>query len=721
MREHSGLRIGIRLDRVDDPTAAVALAVDAERLGFDVVVVPEQADGWDAWTLLSWIAARTERIGLVAAELDPRRSPTVLARASAGLDLLAGGRVALALAAGTDGRAADDTVTVLRRMRDVGAPPVQHAGAHRIAGAAPGPLPAHDIPVWLSGDDPAAIELAGRTADGWVGGLDGEGPGQLVERLRLLDQHARAAGRDPRELQRGVVLDGRHDPDGADLERLVAEHGVGTVVLAVDARSAPAELERFAREVAPRLRDAAEKALADGVLPGRPLRRADVRARRRPGIDYDGLPGSLADTAVEPGDAGYAAVRSTYLRGGRPGLVLRPRTPDEVADAIAVARRHRHLPLGIRSGGHGISGRSTNDGGLVIDVGALNRIEVLDEGRRLVRIGPGARWKEVATALAPHGWALTSGDYGGVGVGGLATAGGIGYLGRKQGLTIDHLRAAELVLADGSRVRASETEHPELFWAVRGAGANFGIVTAFEFEVDEVPGVGWADLAFRVDDPARFLVDFGRVTAAAPRETTANLVMGRSGVARVMAMVASDDPDVVVAQLQPFADIAPLVQQQVVMAPYAAVMNMFPDTPHQGMGEPVSRSGLAPALTPEFAEASARLLAGDEVYFFQLRSMGGAIADVPPDATAFGHREAAASVVAMGANAQHLDREWAVLQPRLRGSYLSFETRTGPDRVAEAFPPATLARLRALKAQLDPTTFFRDNFAVAPTTPGSSA
>lgn len=439
-----------------------------------------------------------------------------------------------------------------------------------------------------------------------------------------------------------------------------------------------------------------------------------------PGIDYDGLPEALAAAAVEPGDPGYGAVRSTYLRGGRPGLVLRPRSVADVGEAVAFARRHTHLPLGVRSGGHGISGRSTNHGGLVIDLGALHEVEVLDESRRLVRIGPGARWGQVAGALQPHGWALGSGDHGGVGVGGLATAGGIGFLGRKHGLTIDHLRAVELVLADGTSVRATETEHSELFWAVRGAGANFGIATAFEFVVDDVTDVGWAQLAFRVADPAAFLVDFGRVTDAAPRETTPNLIMGGSGVAQVMAMVASDDPEVVVAQLQPFAQLAPLVHQEVVMVPYAAVMNLFPQGSHHGVGEPVARSGLVTEITPEMAAASARLLAGGAVHWFQLRSMGGAIADVPRDATAFAHRDARFSITAMGADAQRVDHWWDGLRPHLSGSYLSFETDTSPDRVAEAFPPDTLARLRALKAELDPTNLFRDNFNIRTDSPSGS-
>src|ERR671916_269599 len=143
------------------------------------------------------------------------------------------------------------------------------------------------------------------------------------------------------------------------------------------------------------------------------------------GLDLDAVPASLSGTAVEPGDREYLAVSSNYLRGGAPGLVLRPETPEQVADALAFARAHTHVPLGVRSVGHGVSGRSTNDGGVVIDVGRMNQVEVLDEARRLVRIGPGATWKQVAAALDPYGRALGSGDYGGVGVGGPAPPGGI--------------------------------------------------------------------------------------------------------------------------------------------------------------------------------------------------------------------------------------------------------------------------------------------------------
>jgi FAD/FMN-containing dehydrogenase len=213
------------------------------------------------------------------------------------------------------------------------------------------------------------------------------------------------------------------------------------------------------------------------------------------------------------------------------------------------------LPLSIRSGGHGLSGRSTNDGGVVIDLSRMNAIKVLDRATRRVRIEPGARWMDVAAALAPYGWALSSGDCGGVGVGGLATAGGVGWFVREHGLTIDHLRAVEMVLSDGSVVRASDEEHPDLFWAVRGAGANFGIVTSFEFEVDEVGPVGWAQLVFDASDTAALIEKWGAAIETSPRDLTSAFIIaprrGQPLIAYIMALIDSDQPDTVVNRLRP--------------------------------------------------------------------------------------------------------------------------------------------------------------------------
>ncbi len=179
-------------------------------------------------------------------------------------------------------------------------------------------------------------------------------------------------------------------------------------------------------------------------------------------------------------------------------------------------------------------------------------------------------------------------------------------------------------------------------------------------------------------------------------------------------MVDSADPDTIVARLQPFVELAPLVQHQVVVTPYAGVMNLHAFAEQHGRGEPVGRSGLLNAITPAFAAEIPALLRSGSVHLVQLRSLGGATADVPPDATAFAHREAQFQVNALGADAREVDRHWAHIHPHLGGIHLSFETDQDPARLGEAFPPATIERLRALKRELDPRNLFRDNFNVDP-------
>ena len=343
---------------------------------------------------------------------------------------------------------------------------------------------------------------------------------------------------------------------------------------------------------------------------------------------------------------------------------------------------------------------------------------MLDPAARLVRIGPGARWKEVAAALQPHGWALSSGDSGAVGVGGLATSGGIGLLARAHGLTIDHLVAACVVLADGSVVVADEHENRELFWGVRGAGANFGVAVSFDFVVDEVDQVGLGLLTHLVEDPASFLVAFGEIASSAPRDTTAVLLAGPADRGPLVPMTAvvvdSEDRETIMARLQPFVELAPLVQHQVVVTPYTGLMDLHAAEEQRGRGEPVGRSGLLNAITPAFAAEIAALLRSGSVHLFQLRSLGGATADVPPDATAFAHRDAQFQVNALGVDARDVDRHWTRIRPHLGGVYLPFETDQDPARLGDVFPPATLERLRTLKRELDPGNLFRDNFNIDP-------
>lgn len=713
------------------PRQGVQLAQLSERLGYDLVTYqdhPYQPAFLDTWTLMSYAAAATQTIQIAPNVLNlPLRPAPMIAKAAASLDLLSGGRFALGLGAGafwdaieamgakrlTPGQAVDaleEAIEVIRGLWDTQARGTLRGGDHYpVNGAKRGPAPAHEIPIWLGALKPRMQRLIGRTGDGWLPSLSYLKPGDLARGNAIIDEAAEAAGRDPREIRRMLNIAGTEPLE--QLTEFALEHGVSTFIIGGDD---PDLMERFARESGPALRDAvaAERARTGTERIGRSSK---ARAARREGIDYDGVPTSLASHAVEPGDFDYASVKSTYLRGGAPGIVLRPQSIPEVVDAVAFARGHRDLPLGVRSGGHGISGRSTNDGGIVIDVGALDQVEVLDEENRLVRVGPGARWGQVAAALAPYGWAISSGDSGDVGVGGLATAGGIGMLGRSQGLTIDRLRAAEVVLADGSLVRTSPSEHPDLFWAIRGAGANIGIVVAFEFEAGEVGPVGWVQLIFDASDTAGFLTAFGRAQEEADPAVTlfAILQRARDGViAQVYGMVASSDPDEIVAHLQPFAQLAPLLGQQVQVARYHDVVASAGQIAHRGQGEPRFRSGLVAHLDENVAHAMAALVSSGAAAWFQLRPLGGAIADVDPGATAFAHRDAGFSVTAVG-RGRDFEDGWDQLAAQFTGSYLSFETRTGPETVAQAFPPATLERLQRIKREVDPTTLFRDNVSVA--------
>jgi Luciferase-like monooxygenase/FAD binding domain/Berberine and berberine like len=745
------LKFGTFITPVNNaPEMAVALARHSEDLGYDLVTFqdhPYQPAFFDTWTLMSWVAAQTERVHIAANVLNvPLRSPAVLARSAASLDLLSAGRLDLALGAGafwdaieamggrrlTPGEAVDalsEAIDVIRGILDAGSgTPLRFDGDYyHLNGAQRGPIPAHDIPIWVGAVHPRMLRLIGQKADGWLPSIGSMKLDEFQTANKIIDEAAIESGRDPREIRRLVNISGQFSASHGgflngsskqwvdDLLPLVVKNGVGTFILMSDD---PGTMEQFALEVAPALREAVNRELPEAFSHPE-IRRAAVRARRRAGIDYDHVPASLADAVIEPGDASYTRVKSTYFRGGSPGIVFQVKNTDQVVEALAFARAYPDLPHAVRSGGHGISGRSTNDGGIVIDLSKMNTIEVLDESTRRVRIEPGARWMNVAAALAPYGWALSSGDYGGVGVGGLATAGGIGWLSREHGLTIDHLRAVEMVLADGSVVHANDEENVDLFWAVRGAGANFGIVTSFEFEVDEVGLVGWAQLVLDASDTAGSLEKWGAAIEAAPRDLTSFLIMvpprrGQPAVAQVMAVVDSDKPDIIINRLQPIADIAPMYDQHIAITPYANIMANVQGGDHDGQGEPVIRSGLIEHITPEFAAAATRLIRSGVVFFFQIRSVGGAVSDVDPDATAYGNRTANFSVVAIGANRGRVNALWDEISVHFKGLYLSFETDLRPERLHDAFPPRIIERLRELKMRYDPHNVFRDNFNIAP-------
>jgi FAD/FMN-containing dehydrogenase len=317
---------------------------------------------------------------------------------------------------------------------------------------------------------------------------------------------------------------------------------------------------------------------------------------------------------------------------------------------------------------------------------------------------------------------MSSGDYGDVGAGGLATGGGIGWMVRRHGLTIDHVKGAELVLADGTQVRADADTNPDLFWAVRGGGSSAGVVTAFELEAYPVGDVVFAVFTLDATDAAGVLERWGLYLEAAPRELTSflNLSPARRGeppVAQVLSVWAGADVEPAVAALEPMLQHAPVLAQQAQLVPYPALVAPH-DGRHTGRQTLRARNGYLPRMTPGDAGALAGLLESRAVLQLQLRSLGGAVSDVDAAATAYAHRgerflvSAVGVGVGVGVGARALDEAWEARALPLTGTYANLSSVAGPE---DAYPAATLARLREIKRRYDPEGLF-DRSLTAPAT-----
>ncbi|KOV74056.1 MULTISPECIES: LLM class flavin-dependent oxidoreductase [unclassified Streptomyces] len=735
-----------------EPGRVVQLAELTEAAGLDLATFqdhPYNADFLDTYTLLTWVAAKTSGLRVSANVTNlPLRPPAMLARAAASLDLLSGGRFELGLGAGAFPKAVhgmggpgltpaqgvkalDEAISIVRGVWDTREPePLRHDGEfHSVPAMKRGPRPAHDIGIWLGAYKPRMLRLTGRRADGWLPTLQYIQTPGMAEANRIIDDAALEAGRDPSEIRRLLNLFGvdfsatRHGylqgPPQQwvdELLPLVLEHGFSAFLIGQDD---PHVIRTFGEEVGPALREAVARERKTAGMKAGPTRSAIVLSKRHATIDYGAIPEALARKVVEPGDRTYEDVRHSYSRTGSPALVIQCEDADDVVTALAYARS-QNVDISVRSGGHGLSGRSTNEGGIVIDLAKMNSIEVLDAAAGHIRVEAGARWGHVAQALAPYGLAISSGDYGDVGVGGLATAGGVGYLARKYGLTIDHVRAAEIVVADGHKLRVDATQHPDLFWALRGAGGNFGIVTAFELDAYPLQDVAYATITVDATDTADFLVEWGRLVEAAPRELSSfmSLFPARRGgpvTAQITLVYAGDDVEAAQAALTPFLATGPVVNQQAQLVPYYAIVAP-PENRHRGQGLEDSRSGMLEHLTREAAEVIEEAIKSGDIMIMQFRTMGGAVHDVPRDDMAWSHRTQNFSVLAATAPSKvsRLDEHWGKLYPLLNGMYLSFETSTDPARLLDAFPEPVLTRLRRLKAEWDPHEVFNRNFNIPP-------
>jgi FAD/FMN-containing dehydrogenase len=389
------------------------------------------------------------------------------------------------------------------------------------------------------------------------------------------------------------------------------------------------------------------------------------------------------------------------------------------------------LELSVRSGGHSIAGHSVAEGGIVLDLRDMRALHI-DAAARTAWVETGLTAGEFTTAVAEHGLALGFGDTGSVGIGGITLGGGVGFLLRKHGLTIDNLLAAEVVTADGRLLHVDAGNHPDLFWAIRGGGGNFGVATRFKFRLHELETIVGGMLIL----PATVEVIAGFIAAAeaAPEElsTIANVMPAPPmpflpaevhGRVIVLAMlVYAGDPEAGEEALAPFRGLAEPLADMLAPMRYP---EMFPPEEEEYHPMAVGHTLFVDRIDQQAAATILdHLDASDaEMRVAQLRVLGGAAARVPTEATAYAHRQARIMVnlAAFYSDAEEKERRtaWlrdfaAALDQGNASAYVNFLGDEGIERVQAAYPGLTWDRLREIKARYDPENLFRHNQNIPP-------
>jgi len=450
----------------------------------------------------------------------------------------------------------------------------------------------------------------------------------------------------------------------------------------------------------------------------------------------DDLRTRMTGRVLTAGDEGYDAARVVVLGGvdPHPAVIARPVDDADVAAVVSYARDNG-LALAVRSGGHSGAAYGTVEDGIVLDLRDLARIDIDVDGRT-AWVESGVTAGDFTVEAAKHGLAVGFGDTGSVGLGGLVTGGGVGYLVRKHGLTIDNLLAADVVTADGQVRRVDAENEPELFWAIRGGGGNVGVVTRFRFRLAELPQIvgGMLVLPATAETVAGFLA----LAEEAPDElsTIANVMNcpplpfvdeSVHGSIVIMAMLCwAGDPDRGVeegtAAMAPFVGLAEPLANMLRPMSYP---EMYPPEDPDYRPTAVARTmfldgvdvGTAKAVLDALESSDAMLRA------VQLRVLGGAAARVAEDETAYAHRSAKvmANVAAFydGPDDRAAKQRWveetsALLHTGDDRAYVNFLADEGEERVRAAYPGATWERLAAVKATYDPQNLFRRNQNVLP-------
>src|SRR5438477_955518 len=438
---------------------------------------------------------------------------------------------------------------------------------------------------------------------------------------------------------------------------------------------------------------------------------------------------NLRGLVIEPGDNGYDDARKVYngMIHKKPRLIARCVDVADVIRSIDLARENELL-LAIRGGGHNAGGLGICDDGLVIDLAAMKYTRV-DPAARTVTVGGGCTWGDVDHATHVFGLATPSGIISTTGVGGLTLGGGVGHLTRKCGLTIDNLISADVVLANGSFVKANADENPDLLWALRGGGGNFGVVTSFTFRLHEVTPIMYGgELSYPFADARQLLRGFADVVAAAPDELYVDMAMGTAPQgARWLGLTVcycgpQADAQRVVA---PLRKIGKPLKDQLAVAPYATLQGSADLRGISPLGA-YGKGGLVYGITPNLIDTMVEFTesAPSDGAFLWMQHQGGAISRVKPAATAYFNRGASHNVgvftswkMPAGDTAREIDwvrRAWAKLEPQTRGQYVNLAASDDREVRVHAAYGDNYPRLAALKKRYDPANLFRLNANIKP-------
>ena len=431
------------------------------------------------------------------------------------------------------------------------------------------------------------------------------------------------------------------------------------------------------------------------------------------------------------GDALFDDARRLFndMIDRKPAIIARCRSVADVQKAVRAARA-TGVPLSVRGGGHNVAGNAICDDGLVIDLSGMRSMTV-DPIARIARAGGGATWGAYDAATQAHGLASTGGVVSTTGVGGLTLGGGIGWLQRKYGLASDNLIGVEMVTAEGEVVRASAKENPDLFWAVRGGGGNFGVVTTLEYQLFPVGPMVYGGLVGhplpRAAEVFRFYQAF---TSGLPDEATVFAALLTSPAGPVIGLAAAHcgDPSEGERVLSPLKEFGPPVMDALGPLPYVGLQRMLDEQNAPGMRHYWKSTFIKEANDAVFATAVEAFKKSpsprSSIVFEQL---GGAVARAPAGDTAVNFRKAPFNmlIISMWDNAADdaANRDWAratfaAMAPHAADiayvNYLGTEGEEGAERLRASYGPEKLARLAAIKAKYDPGNLFRFNQNIRP-------